>query len=138
MFYDDDNDVEEERMRIVEYSRKHCKGTKEEIELYEELSLALELIQDDSFRVLGSRICNGIDFHIVTQYPNGLPVNVGSMFFNINTSYNVKIEQTPLYCNGLHRDPGEINFAVRIKKYQVGQNCYCYSNNYSYTCACLK
>ncbi len=116
MFDDDTDEIEDERMFIAESARKHKKGTKEEIELYEELSLALQLMQDNSFRIIGSRIYNGIDFSIVTPYPDGLPLNVSSLFFNINPSFNVQIKKTDLYTNGIHRDPGEMNFQVKIKK----------------------
>ena len=134
MFYDEE-EIEEERMRVIEYSRKHCKGSKEEIELYEQISLALELMRDDSFEILGSQICNGIDFHIVTDYPNGLPINVGTMFFNINHSYDVNVKETPLYTNGIGRDPGQTNFAIKITKHQ---DCFCNYNDSSYTCICFK
>jgi hypothetical protein len=115
--YCDDEELEDERIFVVENARKNNKGSKEEIELYEELTLALDLMQNDSFRVDGSRICNGLEFHIVTQYPNGLPLNVGSMFFNVNASYDVKVHETPLYINGRHNDPGEMNFQINIKKH---------------------
>src|SRR5690606_17690765 len=111
MFYDDDEyDIEDERTKIIESAKRNKRGSGEEIQLYEQLSLALELMKDDSFKIIGSRICDGIDFHITTEYPKGLPFNVGSMFFNINTTYDVKIQETPLYTKGLNRDPGEMNF----------------------------
>lgn len=125
-------DIEDQRMFIAEFARKYNKGSKEEIELYEELSLALELLQDNSFRVEGSRISNGIDFTIVTPYPDGLPVNVGSMFFNINNDFDVQIKRTDLYTNGICKNPGEINFQIKIKKHQIICNK---SKNYSYNCA---
>jgi len=116
MFEDDYEDIEDERMCVIESARRHKQGTKEEIELYEELSLAMELMKTDSFRIEGSRICNGIDFHIITPYPDGLPVNLGSMFFNVSTDYNVSIKETPLFTRGIRRDPSEMNYHVRIKK----------------------
>jgi hypothetical protein len=112
-----DNDIEDDRMRVMDYAICHKKGSKEEIELYERLSLALELKQNDSFRVEGSIICNGINFNIVTPYPDGLPVDIGTMFFNIDTNYSVSIQEDNLYTNGAHKDPGEMNFNVWIKKY---------------------
>lgn len=133
MFYDDDDeyDIEDERTKIIESAKRNKRGSGEEIQLYEQLSLALELMKDDSFKIIGSRICDGIDFHITTEYPKGLPFNVGSMFFNINTTYDVKIQETPLYTMGLNRDPGEMNFAVKIKKH----NPYtCCRNTYFSTC----
>ena len=115
--YWDDEELEDERIFVVENARKNNKGSKEEIELYEELTLALELMKSDSFRVDGSRICNGLEFHVVTQYPNGLQFNVGSLFFNVNTNYDVSVHETPLYTNGVNRDPGEMNFQIKIKKH---------------------
>ncbi len=112
-----DNDIEDDRMRVIDYAICHRTGSKEEIDLYEQLSLALELKQNDSFRVEGSIISNGINFNIVTPYPDGLPVDIGSMFFNIDTSYNVSIQETDLYINGMRTDPSEMNFSVKIKKY---------------------
>jgi hypothetical protein len=111
-----DEDIEDERMCVVDSARRYRHGTKEEIELYEELSIALELMQDNSFKIIGSQICNGIDFQIVTPYPDGLPLNVGSMFFNVSSNYSVSVKETNLFSNGLHSDPGEMNFAVSIKK----------------------
>ena len=130
MFDDDDvDDIEDERMFVAESAFKHKRGTKEEIELYEELSLALQLIKDNSFRVEGSRICNGVNFSIVTQYPDGLPLSVGSLFFNISSSFNVQIKKTDLYTNGIHKNPGEMNFQVKIKKSQAFCNK---SKNFTY------
>ncbi len=116
MFEDDYEDIEDERMCVVESARQHKQGTKEEIELYEQLSLAMELMNSSSFRIERSRICNGIDFNIVTPYPDGLPTKLGSMFFNVSTDYDVRIKETPLHTKGIYRDPSEMNFHVMIKK----------------------
>lgn len=109
--------IDEERNFVVDWAIRNKKGTKEEIELYEEIMMALEMVDDGSFRVEGSRICNGLDFHIITPYPNGLPFNVGSIFFNVDTNYDVKVKETPSYTNGAHRDPGEMNFSIKVKKF---------------------
>jgi len=111
-----DEDLEDRRKCIVEYARQYHTGDKRDIQLYEELSLALELMQDDSFRVEGSRIYNGIDFQIVTPYPNGLPINISTMFFNVDIGYDVQIKETDLLTNGIHRDPSEMNFSIKLKK----------------------
>lgn len=112
-----EEDMEDERMCIAEYARQHQTGDKEDIQLYEQLSLALELMKDDSFRLIGSRICDGLDFQIVTPYPDGLPVNVGSMFFGVSANYNVSVKETDLYSQGIRNDPSEMNFNVKLKKY---------------------
>ena len=74
-------------------------GNKESVALYDHLSLALELMKDDSFNVEDSGIGIGYNlwFSITTPYPDGLPENVGMMFFNVNNDYNVKVEETQRY-----------------------------------------
>ena len=104
--YDEDN-----RTFVVDTAIKHNLGSKDEIELYEELSLALELMEDDSFNVVDSNIGSGIDFGISTRYPHGLPESVGTMFFNISTDYSVKVKETSQCVYA-----GERYFAVSIKK----------------------
>lgn len=87
-------DYEEEREFVVESAIKNNLGSKEEIELYEQLSLALELNNtNNSYDVIdsGIGIGNGIDFSITTQYPDGLPENIGTMFFNVSNDFNVNI-----------------------------------------------
>ncbi|GEM_PF-1515026 len=127
MFYDDDDEIEDARMDVIERARQTNSGTKEEIQLYEQLSLALGLIKNDKFRVEGSRICNGIEFNIAAPYPDGLPESVGSMFFNLSTDYSVKIRELPLYANskriyssintnGLCSSTNEMNFEIKVKK----------------------
>jgi hypothetical protein len=88
------NDVDDDRMFVIDSAIKHKLGSKDEIELYEELSLALELMENEKFRVDGSGIGGGIDFSITTPYPHGLPEKVGSLFFNVSTDYNVKVKET--------------------------------------------
>jgi len=106
-------DVEDNRMFVTETAIRHKLGTKEEIELYEELSLALELNQNDQFNVVDSSIGNGVDFSITTPYPHGLPENVSMMFFSISTDFDVHIKETSecVY-------HGERHFQVKIKKDQ--------------------
>ena len=109
-------DVDDERTFIVESAIKNKKGSKDEIELYEQLSIALELMQNEDFNVIGSQICNGINFNITTEFPNGLPEKVGTMFFNVDTKYDVVVCETPLYTRGVWNDPDKMNFSVCIKK----------------------
>jgi hypothetical protein len=111
-----DEDLEDERMCVAEYARQFNTGDKQDIQLYEELSLALELMKNDSFKLIGSRISDGMDFQILTKYPDGLPDNIGIMFFNIDSKYKVSIEETPLFSNGMHNSITETNFSVKIKK----------------------
>ena len=104
-------DVEDDRMFVVESAIKHKLGTKEEIELYEELSLALELMEDSNFKVVGSGIGGGIDFSITTEYPQPLPDKVGLLFFGVRTDFDVKCKETDTYA-----DRDERHFQFKLKK----------------------
>ena len=101
---------ENDRVFVVESAIKNNLSGREEIQLYEELSLALELMSDD-FNIVHSEICNGIDFGITTRFPHGLPENVGALFFNIDFDYDVSIKETSKYVYA-----GERYFVVNIKK----------------------
>lgn len=102
---------EEDRVFVVESAIKNNLGSKDEIQLYEELSLALELMDDKTFNIAHSEINNGIDFGITTKFPYPLPENVGIMFFNISPEYDIKIKETSQCVYA-----GERYFAVSIKK----------------------
>ena len=104
-------DVDDDRTFVVESAIKHKLGTKEEIELYEELCLALELMEDENFKVVGSGIGGGIDFSITTEYPKPLPEKVGQLFFGVNTDFEVKCQETKTY-----EDRDERHFQFKIKK----------------------
>ena len=102
---------EDDRVFVVESAIKNNLGTREDIQLYEELSLALELMEDNSFNVVDGGIGNGIDFGITTRFPHPLPENVGMMFFNVNSSFDVSIKETSQCVYA-----GERYFAINIKK----------------------
>ena len=102
---------EEDWEFVVESAIKNNLGDPEEIKLYEELSLALELDKDKNYNVVGSGIGNGIDFNITTQYPDGLPDNIGTMFFNVSTAFNVNIVESQ-QCATV----GERLFEISLKK----------------------
>ena len=105
-------DLDDDRMFVIETAIRHKLGSKEEIELYEELSLALELMDDDdSFRIVGSGIGGGIDFSVVTQYPDGLPEKVGLLFFGVPSNFDVKCHETSTYA-----EKSERHFQIKIKK----------------------
>lgn len=87
-------DMEDNRSLVIDSAIENGLGTKEEIDLYEELSIALELIDDNNFDVIYSGIGGGVDFGITTPYPNGLPETVGTLFFNVNSDFDVKVEET--------------------------------------------
>lgn len=106
-------EYEEEDCRtfVVESAIKHSLGTKEDIQLYEQLSLAMELMEDNSFNVVDSGIGGGIDFGITTKFPHGLPLEVGTMFFNISTDYDVCVKETSQYVYNQER-----HFSIKINK----------------------
>ena len=104
-------DLEDDRMFVIDSAIKHKLGTKEEIDLYEELSLALELMEDEEFEVVGSGIGGGIDFSIVTEYPKPLPEKVGMLFYNISPNFEVSCKETDTYA-----DRDERHFQFKIKK----------------------
>jgi hypothetical protein len=77
---------------IVDIAIRNGLATKEEIRLFEQLSIALELIDED-FNIIYSNINDGIHFGITTPYPNALPESIGILFFNIDLSFNVNITE---------------------------------------------
>ena len=103
-------DEEDCRTFVIESAIKNNLGTKEEIQLYEQLSLALELMEDD-FNVVDSGIGGGIDFGITTKFPHGLPLSVGTMFFDIDKDYDVCVKETSKFVYNQER-----HFSIKIKK----------------------
>lgn len=113
-----DND---DRIFVIDSAIRNGLGSKDEIELYEQLSIALELSEED-FDVIHTGIGDGIDFGITTPYPNGLPETVGMLFYDVDFSFNVKINEitdinddadfTPKYGTSLP----ERYFTINIKK----------------------
>jgi len=106
------NYEENDRTCVVDSAIKHNLGTQEEIRLYKELSLALELIPCDEFNVVNSCIENGIHFGITTRFPHELPVEVGWMFFNVDLNFDVRIKETSQCVYNMER-----YFQVNLKKY---------------------
>jgi hypothetical protein len=85
-------DKENDNTNIIDLVIKNELGTQKEIQLYEQLNIALELIDDD-FNIIYSEINNGINFGITTPYPNSLPESVGTLFFNIDLNFYVEINE---------------------------------------------
>ena len=106
-----DYEEEDNRTFVIEAAIKNNLGSREEIDLYNELSLAMELMEDDSFNVVDSGIGGGIDFGISTRFPHGLPENIGTMFFNVSSEFDVNVKETSQCVYA-----GERYFAVNIKK----------------------
>jgi hypothetical protein len=104
-------DIEDDRMFVIDTAIRHKLGSREEIELYEELTLAMELMENEKFVIMESGIGGGLDFSIVTPYPHGLPEKVGTLFFNISPSFSVKIKETSQYTYNRER-----HFQIKIEK----------------------
>ena len=83
-----------DNMRVIESAATQTTGTKEDIELFNELRLSLELMESDRFKVINGCISNEINFGISTPYPHGLPVEVGTLFYNVNMNYDIKIKES--------------------------------------------
>jgi len=101
-------DVFNDRMLNINTSVNH---SKEEIELYKHLNLALDLMKNDNFTIEDSELGKNLWFSITTQYPDDLPENIGNMFFNVNDNFDVKIEETQIYAG-----KGKRHFQVFLKK----------------------
>ena len=106
-----DYEEDDDRTFVIDAAIKNNLGSREEIELYNELSLAMELMEDNNFNVVDGGIGNGIDFGITTRFPHGLPEDVGTMFFNIDSGFDVSVKETSKCVYA-----GERYFAVNIKK----------------------
>ena len=106
-----DYDEDDDRTWVIEGAIKHNLGSKEEIELYNELSLAMELMEDNDFNVVDSGIGGGIEFGITTRFPHALPESVGTMIFNVDPGFDVSVKETSQCVYA-----GERYFAVSIKK----------------------
>jgi len=117
-----DYEYDDCRTSVIDMAIRNGIGTKEEIQLYEQLSIALELIDED-FSVIYSDINDGIDFGITTPYPNGLPEEVGILFYNTDLNFNVNIKEVidiydkqPERYSNIASNPSERYYAVTIKK----------------------
>jgi len=107
-------DIEDDKMSVKETTRPYRFGSKEEFDLWSELCVALELMEenDKNFNYIES--CqggDGLDFSIVTPYPHGLPERVGTLFFNISPDFSVKVKETSQYTYDRER-----HFQIKIKK----------------------
>jgi len=106
-----DYNDEDKRTFVVESAIKNNLGTPEEINLYNGLSLAMELMEDQDFNIVDSGIGDGINFGITTKFPHPLPESVGILMFNIDSNFDVSIKETSQYVYA-----GERYFAISIKK----------------------
>ena len=102
---------EEDMAYQLEFAMNEKIGDKEEIQLFDELNLAMELDEDKNYDIVSKRVNNGIDFSITTPYPDGLPEKLGCMFFNVSTNFNVNIVETQ-QCASV----GERYFKIKLNK----------------------
>ena len=101
-------DIFDDRMLNINTSVKH---SKEDVELYEHLNVALVLMENDSFTFEDSGLGNNLWFSITTQYPDGLPEKVGMMFFNVSTDYKVEVKELQMYTKDNKK-----HFHITLKK----------------------
>lgn len=104
-------DEKDNRISIIDSIIKNNNGTKEEIQLYQQLSISLELMANNNFNVINSGIDDGLYFEIITKFPYALPDEISIMFFNIDINYSVSIKETSKYVYNLER-----HFLIKIKK----------------------
>ena len=67
-------------------------------------------MNNKNFNIVDSKIDNGIEFGITTEFPYGLPENIGIMFFNISTDFDVNVKETSKYVYNRER-----YFTINIK-----------------------
>lgn len=86
---------------------------KDEIKLFSELNLAMELDENKNYDLVDCQldIEKGLDFRITTTYPDGLPDNLGIMFFSVDPSFCVNVQETNR-CASV----GERMFEINLKK----------------------
>lgn len=106
-----DYDENDRKTFVVESAIKNNLGSKEEIELYEQLILVMELMEDNTFNIEDSDINNGINFGITTKFPHHLPEKVGLLFFNINPKFSINIKETSKFVYNSER-----YFVINIRK----------------------
>ena len=84
----------EDRVSVIDRAMREKAGV-DEIKLYEQLSLAMELMEEKDFEIISENVGNGsIDFEIATDFPNDLPFHIGALFFSTDLRYKVKIHET--------------------------------------------
>jgi hypothetical protein len=90
---EDGNDIDIRRVLDVDTAIKN-NVSKTEIKLYEQLSIAMELM-DGNFRIADSGIKKDrVHFDIATPYPDGLPESLALMFFDVDINYLVQINES--------------------------------------------
>ena len=86
-------DIDDDRVSLIDAAINHKAG-RDEILLFEEMSLAIELMNKGNFDVVTSNVTEGrVRFAISTQYPDGLPENIGVLFFNADRNFDVKVTE---------------------------------------------
>jgi hypothetical protein len=115
--YEDDDEVEDNRADVINTAIQHNLGSKDEIQLYEHLIIALSLMNEKDFEINCSNINNGLNFVISTKYPDELPVRVGALFFNVDCKYDVHCEEDVHTINGCPVATQNRFYVIKIKKH---------------------
>jgi len=103
------------RESVLDDLKMYEQVNREELELYQQLTIALDLMQDNSFVVDKSDVTDGIHFVVLSPYPDGLPEKVGALFFNVSTDFDVKCKE--FNDVGVSYNSDYRNFNIEIKKY---------------------
>lgn len=104
--------LDEDNRKLVVDSAIKNKVSKDVIDLYEQIHMAIELMNSDDFEIVDSCIINDIvRFEITTQCPEGLPEELGILVFNVDTKFNIDLKETALgKCFGLNMRHYKISF----------------------------
>lgn len=102
---------EDDRDWVAETAIANNSAIPEEISLFKQLDVTMRLDDNKNYNVIGSSIGDGLNFDITTQYPDGLPENVGALFFNIDNNFDVNIVESKQCAN-----IGQRLFKINVKK----------------------
>lgn len=88
-------------------------GTTEDIELFDSINLKMgKLNSNTSFSIQDLEVNNGIKYLINTKYPDTLPDELVSMFFNLDLDFKVNCIELPVDKNPFIR-----SYEISVKKY---------------------
>jgi len=88
--------------------------TVDEVNLFNCLSIKLDNLKGDDFKIISSAVGDGIDYNITTSN-KGLPERVGLLFFDLDKNYEVKcLEISDEICS---ETDSERKYIITINKY---------------------
>lgn len=96
-------------------SKKYMSSiTIDEVNLFNSLSIKLDKLKGDDFKIISSAVGDGIDYNITTP-ATGLPERIGLLFFGLDKDYEVKcLEISNEISNEIDN---ERKFIITINKY---------------------